>query len=226
MLHMGTLAQDRRERLARMRLYVITGERGDEATTLSIVEAALQGGAEVVQLRKKQMPEDARYRLAVKLRRLTTAHQALLIINDHPELAIAADADGVHLGQEDLVPAAVRSLDGFQGRLVGRSTHSIEQARQAVADQVDYLGVGPVFATPTKAGRPPVGTELVRQVAERIDRPFVAIGGIDLARAPQVIHAGARTLAVVRAVYDADDPAAAARQLRALVAEKERAVPA
>jgi len=217
MLHMGSLAEDRRERLARMRLYVITGDRGDELETATIVEAALDGGADVIQLRKKSMPKDAQYRLAVRLRGLTRVHDALLIINDHPDLAITADADGVHLGQDDFPPALIRSLTGFQGRLLGRSTHTLEQARQADADGVDYLGVGPVYETPTKAGRPAVGTGLVRQVADDVDRPFVAVGGIDATTAPTVIAAGARAIAVVRAVYDAADPSSAARQLRQLV---------
>ena len=221
---MGTLAEDRHERLARMRLYVITGDRGDLEATTAIVDAALQGGADVIQLRKKVMPKDAQYRCAVRLRELTRARGALLIVNDHPDLAIAADADGVHLGQDDFPPAMIRSLNGFQGRLLGRSTHSIEQARQAVADYVDYIGLGPVFSTPTKAGRPAVGAELVRRVAQNISLPFVAIGGIDLANAPSVIEAGARAIAVVRAVYDADDPASVARQLRQLLESKEGAV--
>ncbi|HEY0493691.1 MAG TPA: thiamine phosphate synthase [Candidatus Dormibacteraeota bacterium] len=223
---MGTLAEERRERLARVRLYVITGERGDLEETLTIVEGALKGGADVIQLRKKTMPKDAQARLALRIRELTRAHDALFIVNDHPDLAITADADGVHLGQDDFPPAMIRSLHGFHGRLLGRSTHSLEQAAKAVADGVDYLGVGPVFPTPTKAGRQAVGTALVRQVAENIKLPFVAIGGIDLSNASHVIEAGARAIAVVRAVYDADDPASMAHQLRQIVEAKPAAVSA
>jgi thiamine-phosphate pyrophosphorylase len=217
MLHMGTLAEDRRERLARMRLYVITGDRGDMDETVAIVEAALEGGADVIQLRKKTMPKAEQYRLAVALRRLTRAHDALLIVNDHPDLAIVADADGVHLGQDEFPPAIIRGLNGFAGRLLGRSTHSLDQALAAVENGVDYLGVGPVFETPTKAGRPAVGCGLVTEIAARVDRPFVAIGGIDLQNAPTVVDAGAPAIAVVRAVYDAADPAEAARRLRAII---------
>jgi len=223
---MGTVAEERRERLARVRLYVITGEQGGLEETLAIVEAALKGGADVIQLRKKTMPKDAQARLALRIRELTRAHDALFIVNDHPDLGITADADGVHLGQGDFPPAMIRNLQGFQGRLLGRSTHSLEQAQRAVADGVDYLGVGPVFPTPTKAGRPAVGTGLVREVAENIELPFVAIGGIDLSNAPQVIEAGARALAVVRAVYDAGDPASVARQLRQLIDARQEAVTA
>jgi len=207
------LAEQRREILARMRLYVITGDRGDEVETARIVEAALDGGATVIQLRKKSMPMLEQYRLALALRTLTRAHEALLIINDHADLAVAADADGVHLGQDDLPPAAVRALPGFDGRLIGRSTHSLAQAQLAVHEGADYVAVGPVYPTPTKEGRPPVGTGLVARVAGVIDRPFVAVGGIDLGNAPAVIDAGAPAVAVVRAVYDAPDPAEATRRL-------------
>ena len=207
------LAEQRREILASMRLYVITGDRGDEVETARIVEAALDGGATVIQLRKKSMPMLEQYRLALALRTLTRAHEALLIINDHADLAVAADADGVHLGQDDLPPAAVRALPGFDGRLIGRSTHSLAQAQLAVHEGADYVAVGPVYPTPTKEGRPAVGTGLIARVAGVIDRPFVAVGGIDLGNAPAVIDAGAPAVAVVRAVYDAPDPAEATRRL-------------
>jgi thiamine-phosphate pyrophosphorylase len=210
------LGEQRRETLARMRLYVITGDHGGEAETAHVVEAALEGGANVIQLRKKTMPKGEQYAIALALRRLTRAHDALFIVNDHADLAIAADADGVHLGQDDLPPDVVRALPGFEGRLIGRSTHSFEQAQLAIHEGADYIAVGPVYPTPTKAGRPPVGTGLVARVAGLSDRPFVAVGGIDLENAPEVIDAGARAIAVVRAVYDAPDPAEAARRLHEL----------
>jgi thiamine-phosphate pyrophosphorylase len=111
----------------------------------------------------------------------------------------------------------VRQLPGFDGRLIGRSTHSLEQARTAMEEGADYIAVGPVYPTPTKAGRPAVGTGLVSEVAAIADRPFVAVGGIDHDNAPAVVEAGARALAVVRAVYDAVDPAEAARRLHELI---------
>ena len=218
------LAEQRLETLARMRLYVITGDHGDELETARIAEAALDGGATVIQLRKKSMPMREQYRLALALRTLTLAHEALLIINDHADLAIAADADGVHLGQDDLPPDAVRALPGFEGRLIGRSTHSLAQAQIAVHEGADYIAVGPVYPTPTKEGRPAVGTALVSRVAGVVDRPFVAVGGIDLDNAPALVDVGARAIAVVRAVYDAPDPAEAARRLHeALVTRLEAA---
>src|SRR2546425_11717762 len=208
-----SVAEQRRERLARMRLYLITGDRGDEVETARIVEAALEGGATVIQLRKKSMPMREQCRLALALRTLTRAHEALLIVNDHADLAIAADADGVHLGQDVRPPDAVRAVPGFEGRLIGRSTHSLAQAQLAVHEGADYIAVGPVYPTPTKEGRPAVGTTLVSRVAGVLDRPFVAVGGIDQDNAPAVIEAGARAIAVVRAVYDAVGPAEAARRL-------------
>jgi thiamine-phosphate pyrophosphorylase len=211
------VAEQRRERLARMRLYVITGDHGNEVETARIVEAALEGGATIIQLRKKSMPMLERYRLALALRILTREHEAILIVNDHADLAIAVDADGVHLGQEDLPPDAVRALPGFGGRLIGRSTHNLEQARHAMAEGADYIAVGPVYPTPTKAGRPAVRTGLVSEVAAIVDRPWVAVGGIDHENAPDVIGAGARAIAVVRAVYDAADPAEAARRLHEMI---------
>lgn len=214
------VAEHRRERLERMRLYLITGDRGDEVETARIVQAALEGGATVIQLRKKSMPKPQLYRLALALRTLTLAHGALLIINDHPAIAIAADADGVHLGQDDLPPAVVRALPGFEGRLIGRSTHSLEEAKAAMDEGANYVAVGPVFATPTKAGRPAVGTRLVSDVAAIVDRPWVAVGGIDHGNAPAVIEAGARSVAVVRALYDAPDPAEAARRLHEIIATR------
>jgi thiamine-phosphate pyrophosphorylase len=207
------VAEQRHERLARMRLYLITGDRGDEAATAHVVEAALEGGVTVIQLRKKLMPMLEQYRLALALRTLTRAHEALLIINDHADLAIAADADGVHLGQDDLPPDAVRALPGFEERLIGRSTHSLAQAQLAIQEGADYVAVGPVYPTPTKEGRPAVGAALVSRVAGIIDRPFVAVGGIDLDNVATVVDAGAPAVAVVRAIYDASDPAEAARRL-------------
>jgi thiamine-phosphate pyrophosphorylase len=136
------------------------------------------------------------------------------------DIAIAADADGVHLGQDDLPPSVVRELPGFKGRLIGRSTHSLEQAKFAMAEGADYIAVGPVYPTPTKAGRPAVGTGLVSEVATVADRPFLAVGGIDHENAPAVVAAGARSIAVVRAVYDAADPAEAARRLGEIISTR------
>ena len=209
------LAEERREKLARMRLYLITGDRGGETESVRTVAAALEGGVTVVQLLKKTMEKGQQYTIALALRRLTQLHEALLIINDHADIAIAAGADGVQLGQDDLPPDVVRGLPGFEGRVIGRSTHSLAQAQAAILEGADYISVGPVYPTPTKAGRPAVGTELISEVAAIADRPFHAVGGIDQVNAGDVVEAGAPAIAVVRAIYDAPDPAEAARRLHA-----------
>jgi thiamine-phosphate pyrophosphorylase len=209
--------EDRHKRLDRMRLYLVTGDAGGIEETARIVASALEGGVDVIQMRKKYMPKGDQYLLGRRLRVLTREHDALLIVNDHADLALAIDADGVHLGQDDLPLSVARILAGFEGRLIGCSTHSLEQAQRAVREGADYLGVGPVFATPTKPGSPAVGTQLVDQVASNVTVPFVAIGGIDAGNVGQVLQAGARAVAVVRAVYDAPDPARVARTLRAAV---------
>jgi thiamine-phosphate pyrophosphorylase len=210
------MGMDRRSRLARVILYVITGERGGVGETARIAERALSGGADVIQLRKKEMPWRDQFRLGLRLRELTAEYEALFIVNDHVDLAIVCDADGVHLGQQDLDPAVARSRPGFEGRLVGRSTHSLEQALRAVDQGVDYLGVGPVFATPTKPGRAPVGLGLVEAVSGAVRIPFVAIGGIDQTNAEAAFAAGAPAVAVVRAVWDAADPRVSAAGLRSI----------
>jgi thiamine-phosphate pyrophosphorylase len=202
------------DRLRAARLYVVSsdGEAADQARVLC---AAIDGGADVVQLRNKQVAPAALLDAAVRVRNHARAHSAIFIVNDHLELAIEAGAHGVHLGQEDLgLPEARRRWDG----IIGRSTHSLAQAIEAQADGADYLGVGPVFATPTKPGRPAVGVELVASVAPVVAIPWFAIGGIDATNISNVLVAGAGRVAVVRAVTSAADPAAAAAELKARLA--------
>jgi thiamine-phosphate pyrophosphorylase len=205
------------ERLARVRLYVITAAGDPPERVLATVRAACAAGAEVVQLRRKD--EDARLtlRLAERCREIVTPGAGtLLVVNDRVDIAMAAGADGVHLGQDDLPVAAARRL--WPQGIIGRSTHSLGQALAAQAEGADYIGVGPVFATPTKPGRPAVGLGLVRAVAGAGLRiPWVAIGGVAASTVGAVLGAGARAVAVVRAVSAAPDPEAAARDLHAAV---------
>jgi len=140
------------------------------------------------------------------------ARGAVFIVNDHLDLAIEAGADGVHLGQDDISVEAARAA---WGGLIGRSTHSLDQALEAQRQGVDYIGVGPVYATPTKPGRPAVGLELLQAVASAISIPWFAIGGIDSSNLEDVLAAGASRVAVVRAVCEAPEPAAASRALLA-----------
>lgn len=200
-------------RLARVRLYVVTAAEDPPERVLATVGAACEAGAEVVQLRRKG--EDARLvlRLAERCRALVPAGgPTLLVVNDRVDIALAAGADGVHLGQDDLPLAAARRI--WPQGLLGRSTYSLAQALAAETEGADYIGVGPVWATPTKPGRPAVGLELVSAVAGAGLRiPWVAIGGVDAGNIAEVLAAGAAAVAVVRAVTAAADPAAAARRL-------------
>jgi thiamine-phosphate pyrophosphorylase len=202
------------ERLRAARLYVVSSD-AEPADQASILCTAIDGGADVVQLRNKQASPADLFEAAVRVRDHARAHAAIFIVNDHLELAIDAGADGVHLGQEDLGVAEARQR---WGGIVGRSTHSLEQALTAQADGADYLGVGPVFATPTKPGRPAVGVGLVALVAPALEVPWFAIGGLDGGNIDAVLTAGARRVAVVRAVCAAVDPAAAAAELKARLA--------
>jgi thiamine-phosphate pyrophosphorylase len=192
---------DRRERLHRSRLYLVCDDRPND-----FLEAALRGGVEIVQLRMKDAPDDVILRAAERFAR----HNVLVIINDRPDLAAAAGADGVHLGQDDVPVGEARAIVGAD-RLIGLSTHTPEQIDAAAG--VDYVGVGPVYETPTKPGRAAVGLELVRYAADHARVPFFAIGGIEAGNVAAVRAAGAERIAVVRAVADALDPEAAAREL-------------
>ena len=194
--------------LARARLYYVTDDVSEER-----LEAALSGGVDIVQLRLKDASDGEIVAAARVFRAASDRHDALFVINDRPELVEACRADGVHVGQDDASPSSARSTVG-RGRIVGLSTHSREQIEAAAGEPVDYIAVGPVFQTPTKPGRLPVGGELVRFAARSVEAPWFAIGGIDTENAAEVVAAGAERLAVVRAIRDALDPAAAARALR------------
>ena len=211
--------QQRRQLLAKCHLYLVSSPvPGLEA----VVAAALGAGVRLVQYRAKDgslggkdgapIDDSQRLQQCRRLRQLCASHGALFIVNDRIDLALAVEADGVHLGQGDLPPAVARQLLGPE-RLIGRSTHGIDQLRQAVADGCDYVGVGPVNATPTKPGREPVGLDYVRQAAAESPIPFFAIGGLECANIDAVRQAGGQRVAVVRAITAAADPAAATTAL-------------
>lgn len=212
----------RRQQLARCRLYLIVGPGPEQE---AVVEAALSAGVRLVQYRAKEgtpgLHDRQRLMEARALRQRCAAHGALFIVNDRLDLALAVGADGVHLGQDDLPTAEARRLLG-PDRLIGRSTHALDQLRQALAEGSDYVGVGPVEATPTKPGRTPVGLDYVRQAVEHCPIPFFAIGGIDAATLPLVLAAGASRVAVVRAITAAADPGAASRELLAALEVQEQ----
>jgi len=207
----------RRERLARARLYFVTDVRPGLEELLA---AALAGGVDMVQLRDKTASDDELVRAAAVFRRLCDEFGALFWLNDRPDLVDACGADGVHVGQEDVSPADARAAVGDEV-LVGLSTHSPEQLDHALAGGVaDQLSVGPVWETPTKAGRAAAGLWYVEHAARVAgDRPWFAIGGIDLGNVRAVTQAGASRIVVVRAIRDAEDPGEAAAALRAALEE-------
>ena len=185
-----------------------------EAAAEHVLPAALRGGVDMVQLRDKALDDDSLLEAAARFRSICTQHGALFWLNDRPDLALEAGADGVHVGQDDQPVSAVREQVG-DAVLIGLSTHSPEQFEAALASEADQLSVGPVWETPTKEGRPATGLGYVRHAAERAgERPWFAIGGIDEGNVGEVVAAGAGRIVVLRAIRDASDPEAAARRLR------------
>lgn len=198
------------------RLYVVLDGPSCRRDPVETARLAIQGGCDVVQLRHKQALAKELLAIGRPLRQLARRHRVAFIVNDRVDVALALDADGVHLGQDDLPIRVARQMMGRE-KLVGLSTHSLSQAVVAERAGADYLGVGPVFATPTKPEYQAVGLKLVRQVSRRVRIPFVAIGGIDETNVQEVVAAGARAVAVVRAVVAAQRPDHAARALRELM---------
>jgi len=213
-------------RLLAARLYLCTDARRERGDLAEFAEAALAGGVDIIQLRDKGSPGEqqfgaleARGELAALeiLADAARRHGALLAVNDRADIARAAGAAVLHLGQDDLPLPVAHEIVGPR-TLIGRSTHAFGEAARAVAEDVDYFCVGPCWPTPTKPGRPAPGLDLVREVAA-IDtaKPWFAIGGIDEHRLGEVLDAGARRIVVVRAITAATDPGAAARRLRAAI---------
>jgi thiamine-phosphate pyrophosphorylase len=186
------------------RLYLITPARPDIAPFL---EAAVRGGVDMIQVRERQLRDRELLRVLEEARKVTRGLGIPLTVNDRPDLAVLSGADFVHLGQDDLPVDAARRF----GIGVGLSTHA---PREIDAAEADYIGVGPVYATPTKEGRAAVGLELVRYAADRARAPWFAIGGIDASNVAEVVAAGATRIAVVRAIGGASDPERAAAELR------------
>jgi len=194
--------------------------RGRDLT--QIAAQAIRGGADVIQLREKTGSTRQVIRQAERLLAVTRPASVPLIINDRIDVAVAAGADGVHLGQDDLPVAVARHILGGS-RLIGKSTHTLQQALEAEQEGVEYMAVGPIYPTPTKPDSPHVGPGLIGEVSAAVRTPLVVIGGIDEGTLPEVLQHGASCVAVVRAVCAADDPQAAARRLKRMLTEFHRA---
>lgn len=199
---------DLRKRLSAARLYVLITSKLSSADALTTAREAIAGGADVIQLREKEMEDGEFYQLALMMRQVCGTH-TLFLINDRPHIAKLVRADGVHVGQGDLPVNLVRRLIG-QEKIVGKSTSEPELADLAVRDGVDYIGVGPVYETNTKAHRKPVGLEYVRWAAESAKLPYFCIGSINRKTLPDVLAAGARSVAVCTGIIGAKDIAAEA----------------
>lgn len=215
-------------RLDDSRLYLCTDARRERGDLAAFADAVLSAGVDIIQLRDKGSAGEREYgaltaleeldALAV-LREAATKHDALLSVNDRADFAVTADADVLHLGQDDLPVAAARKITG-DDMIFGRSTHSDAQADAAAAEAgVDYFSTGPLWPTPTKPGRPSTGLEILTHTRQSgTPRPWFAIGGINAQTLPEVLAAGASRVVVVRAITHADDPAAATRALKAALA--------
>ena len=212
-------------RFGDVRLYVLITESLCKRPWMDVAEAAILGGADCVQLREKSLDAAALLDRARRLVELCRRHDVLCIINDRPDVAILSGADGVHVGREDLPASEVRKLVG-RNKLVGVSTHDIDQAKRAVLDGADYIGVGPVFPSATKPRDFLPGLGFARQAATQITIPAVAISGITLANVDEVLATGLRAVAVTAAVIGADDPREAAHKLKCkLLAQSETGCP-
>jgi len=195
-------------------VYPVTCERLSEGrSNLEVLEAVIQGGSKIIQLREKEYPKRDLYNLALKFREITTRGRVLLIINDHVDIALAVDADGVHLGQEDLPLQVARKL--APELLIGASTHSLQQALQAEKDGADYVNIGPIFPTKTKDGvGRSLGPKAISEMSPKIKVPFTVMGGINAENIDQVLAEGARRVAMVTAITRAADIAAEVRSLK------------
>ncbi|MBX0295605.1 thiamine phosphate synthase [Haloarcula nitratireducens] len=207
-------------------VYLVTGESlSDGRSTREIVERAIEGGVGVVQLREKDLPVRERYEMGVELRELTRETGVAFVVNDRVDLAQAVDADGVHLGDDDLPVSVARELLG-EDALIGRSVSFVADAEAAEAAGADYLGVGTVFRTGSKTDIPDeehgVGPQRVADIAAAVDIPLVGIGGVTAANAAEVAAAGADGVAVITAITRAEDPSAAAVALREAVERGKR----
>jgi thiamine-phosphate pyrophosphorylase len=208
--------EGRRTRIDAARLYLVCDSLPGDRSLEDVLGAAISGGVDVVQLRDKQLEDGPLGEAAAAAADVCREHGALFVLNDRPDIAALLKADGVHVGQDDMPVAEAREIVG-PDMLIGLSTHSQPQIDAEEARLADYIGVGPVYETPTKPGRPAVGLELVRYAAAHATRPFFAIGGLHAGNLGAALDAGAQRAVVLRAIAEAEDPELAARELRELL---------
>jgi thiamine-phosphate pyrophosphorylase len=211
--------------LGSARLYAILDlgyVASDDAET--VAQNLIRGGADLIQLRAKNLGTDKIRRLAEQLHRLTSEAGVPLIINDHAEIARDLPVEGLHLGQDDISIAKAREIVGRKNILIGKSTHRLAQATAAVTEGADYIGFGPLFATPTKPDYEPIGLDEIGRVHELVGLPIFCIGGIKLENLPQVIAAGAQRVVIVSGLLNSAAIAAATRAAKALL-NPQNAIP-
>lgn len=209
----------KRKLLNDFKLYAITDLKGEDPEILIKIKEALRGGVDVVQLRSKHLSDQALVSLGKKMRQITSQMKKLFIVNDRIDLMLALDADGVHLGQDDLPVNVARTVIKDKSKFIGCSTHSLKQAQAAAKAGADYIGFGPIFETPTKPDYQPVGLDSIQKVVQKIKIPVVCVGGIDQSNTKSVVKAGANRLAVVRAIFSSAHPYSAARELKRMISQ-------
>ncbi|MCF8106887.1 MAG: thiamine phosphate synthase [Desulfohalobiaceae bacterium] len=211
--------EQRIARIGQIDLYPVTcQDLSLGRSNLDVLDGLLQGGARIVQLREKHWDKKDLYEMAVEFRRRTRAYDALLIVNDHLDVALAAGADGVHLGQEDLPLEAARRI--APGMILGASSHSLDEALTAERQGADYVNIGPIFPTETKQGVSRfLGPSAIREIGPRLKIPFTTMGGINRENIHQVLEAGAGRVAMVSGITKARDIAERVRELRSLIKE-------
>ncbi len=206
----------KKECFKNFKLYGITDVKGDGGTILNQIAKAFEGGVDIVQLRSKTLMDASLIRLGLKVRKIANQYRKLFIVNDRVDLALAVEADGVHLGQDDMPLALARRLVRAP-MIFGKSTHSLRQAIQAKREGADYIGFGPIFSTPTKLNYAPIGSGEIEAVHKQMSLPIVCIGGINQSNIEQILAAGAKRVAVVRAIFSAPQPKQAAHLLKKII---------
>ncbi|MGR3310815.1 MAG: thiamine phosphate synthase [Candidatus Brocadiales bacterium] len=201
------------ERLSLIRLYVLISSQACKLTSWHACKQAIEGGADAIQVREKNMDDDTFMMLAEKIREATSRAGIIFIVNDRPKIAKKVDADGVHIGQHDVSIHDARNILGEE-KIIGISTHRIEQARKAVSDGANYISAGPVYATKTKPHEPAVGLGYIDEVAREIETPFFAIGSITIENLEDVLRAGASRVAACSAIIGSRNIAGTTRMFK------------